>query len=748
MDAAREDEIISLVSRDPAREIVHVYLEEPRFPEIGPDVHRIIKNEDLARTLIKRGIKKFYRFQAEAIEKIRAGKNVFIMAGTGTGKTEAFLIPILEEAIESSDRGVRALLIYPTKALARDQLKRIEYYTKPFFGVRQAVLDGDVSKRERKMIYDYPPQILITNPDMIHFSLQYSERFKSLLSSTRYVVLDDAHVYSGIFGAHISYILRRLGRFLGSDVRFIGSSATIRNPEEFAYKLFGERAEVVRSGPSRIGLVYHLMIKPKRRSKLTEAISLLKLCLEKNLKTIVFVDSHRIAELLKIMGTKHGIDIGIHRAGLDPEERRQVERDFMRGHIGAIVATPTLELGIDIGDLDAAILYNIPPTYSRYLQRIGRIGRRGQKSYVFVLLGDDPISAYYEREPHSFFRRSLEPQAIDPQNEEVAKIHLLAMARDRPYAMGELREFERAIVRELLRIGLLRFRGRYIAITGRGIEYLKPRSSLRGVGDMVKILTVEGKRIGEREMPMALRELHPEAIYFHSGRPYLVLSLKDRRAVVKRIYGGVSVFTRPLYLSVPEEGRIIEERSSLGLRLSYLHLAITERVYGYTVKDFSTLKTIGERILDREYTHRFRTKGILIQFHPNQRWGEMQNAEAFHAIEHAIISASQMTVGAAPTDLGGVSFPSGHIYIYDGYPGGSGLSKSIFDNMEEILEKAHHIVSRCRCEDGCPRCIYSPYCGNNNRVLSRRRALEALEETLKLGVESLTIPVRFGRPIV
>ena len=741
------DEFVEALSRDAARKIIYVREEHVRLPKPGPFIEELNLPEPLISALKSKGINRLYSFQAKALSLMRFGKSVSIVAGTGTGKTEAFLLPILEEVMKDPfSWGTRALIVYPTKALARDQLSRIHFYLSYAFGSRAAVLDGDVSERERQNIYSTPPHILVTNPDMIHMALQYSENFRRLISGISYVVFDDAHVYSGVFGTHVRYVIRRLKRFVGNVV-FAAASATMGNPKEFAEALFGCPVEVVDAGRARKGEVVHVMVKPQTRSKMAEVLSLLKECIEQGMKTLVFVDSHRLAELLKLAAEKSGLKVGIHRAGLKPEERRRVENALKTGSLNAVIATPTLELGIDIGDLDAVILSSIPPSFSKYAQRTGRVGRRGQKAYVITVLGNDPISAYYENSPQEFFDQGYEPQVLDPENEEIAKIHLLAMARDKPYSFDELSPFEKRVVSFLLEKGYLRQRGHRLRITREGTRYLATRQSLRGLGNVVKISTKKGRVIGYREMPMALKELHPGAVYIHGGQLYLSLLLDGRRAVVEPLPRNYPFITKPLYYSQPEELRVFAERVVKGFSLSYLELAIRDSVYGYVVKRYPGMEYVREVILDREYSYTFKTKGILVWRPPKIEWDDMSNAEAFHAAEHALISAAEMIVGASPTDIGGISFPSGHIYIYDAFPGGSGLSKEIFNRFVEVAERALSIVSNCTCRDGCPRCIYSPYCGNNNRVLSRRKSALILEESLKV---SLEIPVvsRYGKPIV
>jgi DEAD/DEAH box helicase domain-containing protein len=360
------DELIGQITKENRHKVVYIHFEPPSEPQLGDPVEEVVSDEYLLEALRRRGITNLYKFQVEAIRSIREGKNTLIISGTGTGKTEAFLIPILEDLMRSP--GSRAVLVYPTKALARDQVERIQYYTNAIFGFRVGVYDGDTSTREREELQAYPPRILITNPDMLHLSLRKGGFLQEFLRNARYIVLDDAHIYSGVFGSHVYYILRRLGRVVSHKPVTVASSATIGNPAEFAGKILGEDYVLIQAESTRRAPIFHVMLRPILRSKLSEAIYLLQLLSSRRLRTLLFVDSHKVAENVSLLAQQSGIKVQVHRAGLLPEYRRRVEEKLRKGEIDAVVATPTLELGIDIGELDAVILYNVPPTYSKYLQ--------------------------------------------------------------------------------------------------------------------------------------------------------------------------------------------------------------------------------------------------------------------------------------------------------------------------------------------------------------------------------------------
>ncbi|MGB9706311.1 MAG: DEAD/DEAH box helicase, partial [Pyrobaculum sp.] len=381
-----------------------------------------------------------------------------------------------------------ALVLYPTKALARDQLARLRRYGDRL-GVRVMVYDGDTPPRERRLLYEMPPHVVISNPDMVSQALMHVARFREMLRRVRYVVLDDFHVYTGVFGSHMYYLLRRVRRFVKPV--FIATSATVGNPAEFAQALFdSDRVNVVWGPLGRRGRLVQVLARPRFRSKWAEAARLAALCIEQGMKCLVFTDSHRYSEIiyraLKISGW--GDRVAVHRAGLDPEERKAVEEAFKRGEVDVVISTPTLELGIDIGDVDAAVLASIPPSYSRYLQRIGRVGRRGQTGYVVQILGNDPISQYYRNYPHEFFSRSPEPLGFEKENEDVATLHVLAAAADAPLRERDLTSFERRLAERLEAEGALTRVGRFYRITPRGRERLS-MLSLRGSPHVVKIKT-------------------------------------------------------------------------------------------------------------------------------------------------------------------------------------------------------------------------------------------------------------------
>ncbi len=738
--------------------IVHVYREVAGEPEPGPSIDELDEIPDQVRdALKKRGINRLYRFQWEAIRKILDGKHVVVTAGTGTGKTEAFMIPILSRIITGKPRKPAAILTYPTKALARDQLSRL-YEFLGYGAFSAAVYDGDTPRRARQRISSNPPDIIVTNPDMIHVGLVLSPAIRKFIKTAQYMVFDELHVYEGVFGSHVHAVIERVKKYRGGlPPLMIGSSATIGNPKEHAEMLFGVDVEVVEGPRRRRGEAVHVMVSAGNLSRWTIAAGLASILVKQGLKVLVFADSQQMVELISRIARKsYGVELYVHRAGLPMEERRLVEYKLQSGEALGVVATPTLELGIDIGYLDAVVMATIPPSYAKYLQRAGRAGRRGRRGYVFTILADDPIDAYYERNPSRFYNQEIPPTYIEPGNIEVLKIHLLALLLQQgPIRIRELDKHWFRAALELQSMGLAVITGnRVFPNWRRARQYFREYMSIRGSGPHVVIINkASGDPIGYRELPQAVLDLYPEAVYLSFGRIYRVISIDidRRRALVEPLPDDTTYYTRPLYTVDLLDYKPIDSRvTSRGIPLVYADVELELIVEGYVVRNFWEQENRGvKNWYDTPVRYSYRTKALLLKYPEVEEWGIMENAEAFHAIEHALISAARPVCGAALGEMGGISYPSGDIVIYDGAPGGSGLAKLLFHRFEKAEEIAYEIVSSCDCEDGCPRCIYSPYCGNNNQVLSRKKAKYVLGTIITGKKRVLVEPItsKYGKPI-
>ncbi len=741
-----EESVKAALARFGAR-VAFRHVEQAGDPPLGPSPCEAGLPEALCSALGALGIEKLYEHQYRALEAFRSGDNVVIVSGTGTGKTEAFLIPVLEDMIVHGPAPPRpyAVVLYPTKALARDQLVRIKALAESRLGFRVDVLDGDTPRGRRAEIYLDPPHILVTNPDMMHYGMAFSDRFRELVARVRVLVVDEMHVYSGIFGSHVGWVIYRLKRLVGGrKIRFLGAGATIGNPRELAGYLFGEETVVVEGPRRRRGIAVHLFVDQGRASRWSLAAALISHLARDGYKVLGFVDSQQMAELVARIARKtFKVNVGVHRAGLEASERARVEEDFREGRLMAVVATPTLELGIDIGDLDAVVMARLPRSYAAYIQRSGRAGRRGSPGLVATILGDDPIEAYFLARPREYFEQEVDPAYIEMSNIEVAKVHAASLAlQEGLIDSSGLPEALVDALEALDREGIVR------RVRGAGFypdwklarSYVESRS-LRSSGPLVRIYDISsrpgGRRIGYRELPQALYDLYPGAIYYHGGRGMVVLRLDlgALRADTRQIGGDVGFYTKPLYTVDVVTVKQIASRRLAGVKLVYADVQLSVSVEGYIVREEYSGSVLSEVSYDQPITWKYWTKGVLARF-PDPGLGSFTDTiSAYHALEHVLISAARPVVGAADTDLGGVSYPSGHIVIYDSAPGGHGASRLVFERMERVIEVAKGILSGCTCEDGCPRCVYSPYCGSGNRFLSRKGALRVIQ-ALEEGVEA------------
>lgn len=724
-------------------------------PKMGSKIEELGLDEFILNYLRELKIKQFYKFQEESIKEIIYGENIVIEAPTASGKTEAFLIPVIHKIKkESSEGNIFAIFVYPTKALARDQYPKIEKFTKNS-KIDVKVFDGDTKVNERQEIIENPPQILITNFDVLHYHLWHQTRFSSLLSSTKILIVDEAHVYSGIFGSNVHYIIKRLKRICNNKLQFVAASATLEDAKEFCQQLFGEKMQIIR-GSGKKGETDFVMLFPSLRNQRNLMVELTKKITEKNHKTMIFSNSHLNSELLAMQAKKQRVNIKVHRAGLMANYRTSVEKQFKEDKIQAISCTPTLELGIDVGNVDCVISSTIP--VNRLIQRIGRAARKGQKGYAFLTLGNDPISQYYKNHPEDYFE-DIERTYIDPKNPFVEEFQVLAMACDRPISRHELREHQEIIEWHLIKENLKEYNNRIIPNFDK-INSMLNDYSIRGIGKSIDIFLNE-KKVGDRILPIALEELHKDAIYFLAGIRYKVKEFdypEKNYAKLERIPKDYPYYTKSLTEEWPTIETVFEQRNANGIEVAFCKLHIQKKVYGYVNIELGQDITQGEKIhLDNPLEYDFVTKGIV--FHAPRPLKVMQKAEdedyteasGYHATEHVVIEGSNMITGGVSQDLGGISLgTSGLIFIYDGAIGGSGASKALYDRFEKALERSMFIIKECPCknESGCPRCTFSYRCGNNNEFLHKYSALEILERINNGEKTELVDPVEGDKPLV
>ena len=725
------------------------------LPTLGSKVDELGLDEEISDYLQKIDIKRFYKFQEDAIKEIAYGSNVVIEAPTASGKTEAFLIPVLQKINDKNDNHgkILALFVYPTKALARDQYPKILEFAKRV-GITVSVFDGDTKQSERAEILDNPPQLIITNFDVLHYHLWHRTRFASLLNSVKFLITDEVHVYSGIFGSNVHYIIKRLKRIC-NKIQFIASSATLENAVEFCESLFGEKMKLVR-GSGRKGETDFLMLFPSLRTQRALMVDLIKKLTSRKHKTMVFSNSHKNSELVAMQARKQKVDIKVHRAGLMANYRKSVEKSFKDNNLMAISCTPTLELGIDVGNVDGVISATIP--VNRLVQRIGRAARKGQRGYAFLALGNDPISQYYKNHPDDYFD-DVERIYIDPKNPFVEEFQVIAMASDKPIAKHELREHASVIEKHVTDGTLVLHENRYVPNYEK-VKTLLNEYSIRGIGKSIDIF-FNDRKLGDRILPIALEELHESAIYFLAGTRYKVKEFgypEKNYAKLERISRDYPYYTKALTEEWPTIEKIFEKRNAFGIEVAFCKLHIQKRVYGYANIEFGQEVIQGKKVLlDRQLDYDFITKGIV--FHAPRPLKEIERSEdeeyveasGYHATEHVVIEGSNMITGGVSHDLGGISLgTSGLIFIYDGAIGGNGASKALYDRFEKALERSMHIVKECPCknEAGCPRCTFSYRCGNNNEFLHKHSSLEILQRINDGEQTVLEEPREGDRPLV
>ncbi|MDC0035992.1 DEAD/DEAH box helicase [Nitrosopumilus sp.] len=724
-------------------------------PKMGCKVNELGLDEKITDFLNQLKIEQFYKFQEDAIQEIVFGENVIIEAPTASGKTEAFLIPVIQRIKKQSNQGkVFAIFVYPTKALARDQYPKIKKFADKI-KINVKVFDGDTKIEERREIIETPPEILVTNFDVLHYHLWHQTKFSSVLNSTEILVVDEAHVYSGIFGSNVHYIIKRLKRICNKKLQFVAASATLEDAKTFCEQLFGEKMQLIK-GSGKKGETDFVMLFPSLRTQRKLMVELTKKLTGENHKTMIFSNSHLNAELLAMQAKKQKINIKVHRAGLMANYRMSVEKQFKEDKLQAISCTPTLELGIDVGNVDCVISSTIP--VNRLTQRIGRAARKGQRGYAFLALGNDPISQYYKNHPDDYFE-DIEKTYIDPKNPFVEEFQILAMACDKPISKHELKEHQETIEQHIVKENIVESNNRIIPNFEK-INSILNDYSIRGIGKSIDIFLNE-KKVGDRTLPIALEELHKDAIYFLAGSRYKVKELnypEKNYAKIERIPKDYPYYTKSLTEEWPTIETIFEKRNAGGTEIAFCKLHIEKKVYGYVNIELGQEVTQGEKvILDTPLEYDFITKGIVfhaprpLKIMDKSEDEEYTEASGYHATEHVVIEGSNMITGGVSQDLGGISLgTSGLIFIYDGAIGGSGASKALYDRFEKVLERSMHIVKECPCknEAGCPRCTFSYRCGNNNEYLHKYSALEILERINNGEKTQLVDPVDGDKPLV
>jgi DEAD/DEAH box helicase domain-containing protein len=745
---------------------------------IGSPITRLPIDNKLISILRKQRIKHAYEFQEESINKILLGEDIVIVAPTASGKTEAFCIPILQkisECLHSSNLNtnhtlfikgqIYAIFLYPTKALSRDQLPKIRKLAESV-GISVDIFDGDTPQNEKNRIIAVAPQIIITNFDVLHYHLMHRTTFSFLLRTSQFLIVDETHIYTGIFGANIYFIVKRLERLCRNQLQIIAASATLPNAGQFCKTLFGREMTVIQ-GEGRRGKINFVMLFPSLHSNRSLVINLVKQTTGQGHKTIAFNNSHLGSELLSFYLSKQGIRNKVHRAGLLPSMRRMVEQEFKYGKLMTISATPTLELGIDIGNVDAIISGIVP--INRLTQRLGRAARRGQEGYAFLALGNDPISQYYSLHPDDYFA-DQEQIYTDPSNPIVREYQILAMACDKPISKSELennnsdKAMSNTIQTLVVRGLIIPTEESFVPNFKKAYEILD-EYSIRGIGSTIDIF-FNNSRVGERALPKAIEELYENAIYFLSGRRYQVRNLHydtqhkeyPHYAELMSIPDDYPYYTKALVEEWPSIIEIHEQKRIFGIEVKYCSLKIQKKVTGYTNIEIGQETIQGKKIIfPKPIEFEFITKGFVfraprpIDILKDANDEDYVEMSGYHASEHVLIEGSSMITGGASQDMGGVSLgSSGLIFIHDSGIGGNGASRALYDKFDVAMKRALTILTECPCkgESGCPRCTYSYRCGNNNEYLHKTAAIEVLDKAVSGQQTEIDLAIRADLTLV
>ena len=712
----------------------------PRTQPLSDGVH-----PKLSEALARQGITELYVHQAEAWEAAQRGEHLIVTTGTASGKTLTFNLPVLNSLAREPKN--RALYLYPTKALAQDQARALAELAVP--GVRAAIYDGDTPTERRSQIRKWA-NLVLTNPDMLHIGvLPRHDLWADVLHNLRYVVVDEAHVYRGVFGSHVANVLRRLrrmARVYGAEPQFLLASATIANPGELARALLGVEVTTISDDTAPRAERTIALWNPElldaelgiRASSLGDAARIMAELVQRDLRTICFAKSRKQAELIHRMTTDR-VDaatakrLAPYRAGYTPQQRRDIERRLVEGELLGVAATDALELGIDIGLLDCAISVGFPGTIASLRQQWGRAGRRGHGLAVLIA-SEDALDQYFMREPEKLLERRVEAAILDHANPRVLDGHVASAAFEAPVDDADRATLGDEALERAPHVPELQHTKHGWVWAGK--DYPAARTPLRSASaDAFTVIDRStGAVLGIVERERAYSTVHEGAVYLHMGEQWLVreLDLAARHAVVEPHTGDWYTQVKK-DTSTDIERRVRTERR-LGLELTFGLVSVTERVVAYQRKGIRGQATIATIELDLPPSV-FETEAVWYLPTARQLDGLEQMPtliSTLHAAEHSMIALLPLWAMCDRWDIGGLSTnihqDTGRptVFIYDGHPGGVGIAERGFEQFEGWVADTVRLLEGCPCEHGCPSCVQSPKCGNLNEHLDKHGALTLL----------------------
>ncbi|MBX3118140.1 MAG: DEAD/DEAH box helicase [Fimbriimonadaceae bacterium] len=712
-----------------------------RFAELQGKLH-----PRLSERLAELGFDKLYSHQAEAIDHALMGINTVLATGTSSGKTLAFLAPILNACY--SEPNARALILYPTKALSQDQLASFQNVigTEP---VRLSTYDGDTPKSQRSTIRK-SAHIVISNPDMLHLGILPShELWTPFLRNLRYIVLDEMHTYTGVFGSHVGGIIRRLLRLCAwhnAKPTIIAATATTANPQEHFRLLTSREAMIVlEDGAPKPERTYAFAwrrldasTRPASQNQLTG--SLLANLTQSGCRSLAFNQSRTASELvqkyaatqLELSGEGQGNKIDSYRGGYTPKERREIEKRFRSGDLLGIASTNALELGIDIGGLDVVLMNGYPGSIASYWQQAGRSGRGKRPGLAVMLAADNPLDFLIVSDPERFLRTNFGGSPLNPGNPAILSQQIKCAAYERALGPEEIDAFGMTagqVVADLEAGGELTFSaGRYFYPE---FDAPAPKVNIRSAGgDVFKIVTKDGE-LGTMEYWRVLQSGFPGAVYLHRGQTYVVNELDLISKEVKVETQDVAHYTTALLRGSSNELIEIDRRAQGLFEVGLCSVQIHEHVDEYQRRSLDGSKTSDTEPLDLPSID-YQTLAVRFE----AKFPAEDEVASLHGFEHALLATAPLIAGCSPQDIGSVWFvelpehEGSVLYIYDRAPGGIGLTEILYESVTEWIESAKDLLLSCSCTGGCPRCLLLPRCPDGNDVLSKLGALEWLERAL------------------
>lgn len=675
---------------------------------------------DVKSYLDSMGITELWSHQAKTVRLVMDGCDVVVSTATASGKTLAFLIPVLDAMARDAD--ACAMFIYPLKALANDQLEVLRRASK-FVDLAPAIYDGDTPRSTRPRIRA-SARAIVTNPYEIHEALPYHGMWRRVFSNLRFLIIDEAHRYTGVFGSNCAQVIRRLLRVAqayGSRPVVVLASASIANPMEHAFRLTSRQCEVVDddSAPSgeRYVVFWNAAIGGSPHIQTRDVFVRL---VRSSLKTLCFTLSRRSAEFVaSLAALQDRLLVAPYRAGYLPEDRRAIEQGLRDGTLRGVVSTEALELGIDIGDLDAVVISGYPGTISSFWQQAGRAGRRGGESLVVYVAFENIVDQYLLNHPELLLSRSFEKATVDLKNEHIIAGHMLCAASELPLSPRDESEVAHGLVKK----GLLHKTPAGFVFSGTARPHEAVRLDSIGSKTIALLDAESGAVMETMDYSRALSEVFQGAVYLHKAVTYVVESLDLNEGVARLRRKEVDYYTKALTAKAIEVVSVQASRPTGNATASLGRIRVTHKVHGYIIKKYD--RVIGGRDLDLpEIT--FETTSIWFDFLPSRP----DVLGGLHGMEHAMVGLAPLIINCDSSDLAGfATLTAPHngcpsVFVYDAHEGGIGLSERAWEDLDALLRATADLLGSCPCEAGCPACCLSPACGNDNQPMDKRLAAE------------------------